>query len=98
RRPDPRRTRHRVPVGAETRTGQRRMRPGEPLILWDWTFDHLPDIGQRLIQHLGLTSIAVGIGFVLAFILSPAIRQAPVLYSPVSWVAGVFYSIPSLAL
>ncbi len=74
------------------------MRPGEPLILWDWTFDHLPDIGQRLVQHLELTSIAVGIGFVLAFVLSLAIRQAPLLYSPVTWVAGVLYSIPSLAL
>jgi osmoprotectant transport system permease protein len=74
------------------------MRPGEPLILWDWTFDHLPDIWQRLIQHLELTSIAVGVGFVLAFILSLAIRQVPLLYSPVTWVAGVLYSIPSLAL
>src|SRR5579859_3073127 len=74
------------------------MRPGEPLILWDWTFDHLPDIGQRLLQHLELTGIAVGIGFVLAFLLSLAIRQAPWLYSPVTWVAGVMYSIPSLAL
>jgi osmoprotectant transport system permease protein len=74
------------------------MRPGEPLILWDWTFDHLPDIGQRLVQHLELTSIAVGIGFVLAFLLSLLIRQVPLLYSPVTWVAGVLYSIPSLAL
>src|SRR5579859_3715507 len=74
------------------------MRPGEPLILWDWTFDHLPDIGQRLLQHLELTGIAVGIGFVLAFLLSLAIRQVPLLYSPVTWVAGVLYSIPSLAL
>lgn len=74
------------------------MRPGEPLILWDWTFDHLADIGQRLVQHLELTGIAVGVGFVLAFALSLAIRQAPPLYSPVTWVAGVLYSIPSLAL
>ena len=74
------------------------MRPGEPLILWDWTFDHLQDIGQRLLQHLELTGIAVGIGFVLAFLLSLAIRQVPWLYSPVTWVAGVMYSIPSLAL
>jgi osmoprotectant transport system permease protein len=74
------------------------VRPGEPLILWDWTFDHIPDIWLRLIQHLELTGIAVGIGFVLAFILSLAIRQAPWLYSPVTWVAGVMYSIPSLAL
>ncbi|MGI9146360.1 MAG: ABC transporter permease [Chloroflexota bacterium] len=74
------------------------MRPGEPLILWDWTFDHLPDIWQRLIQHLELTGIAVGIGFVFAFVLSLVIRQVPLLYSPVTWVAGVLYSIPSLAL
>jgi osmoprotectant transport system permease protein len=74
------------------------VRPGEPLILWDWTFDHLPDIGQRVLQHLELTAIAVGIGFVVAFALSLAIRQVPWLYSPVTWVTGVLYTIPSLAL
>jgi osmoprotectant transport system permease protein len=74
------------------------VRPGEPLILWDWTFSHLPDIGHRVQEHLILTSIALGIGFVLAFGLSLAIRQVPELYAPVTWVAGVLYSIPSLAL
>jgi osmoprotectant transport system permease protein len=74
------------------------MRPGEPLILWDWTFNHLPDIGHRVVEHLILTFIAVGVGFVIAFVLSLGIRQMPLLYSPVTWVAGVLYSIPSLAL
>jgi osmoprotectant transport system permease protein len=74
------------------------MRPGEPLILWDWTFNHLPDIGHRVVEHLILTGIAVGIGFVIAFILSLGIRELPILYAPVTWVAGVLYSIPSLAL
>jgi len=74
------------------------MRPGEPLILWDWTFNHLPDIGHRIQEHLILTGIAVGVGFVIAFVLSLAIRQLPLLYSPITWVAGVLYSIPSLAL
>jgi osmoprotectant transport system permease protein len=74
------------------------MRPGEPLILWDWTFNHLPDIGRRVQEHLILTGIAVGLGFVLAFALSLAIRRVPALYAPVTWVAGVMYSIPSLAL
>ncbi len=74
------------------------MRPGEPLILWDWTFNHLPDIAHRIEEHLILTGIAVGVGFVVAFILSLGIRQLPVLYSPVTWVTGVLYSIPSLAL
>jgi osmoprotectant transport system permease protein len=35
---------------------------------------------------------------VLAFLLSLVIRQIPALYSPVTWVAGVLYAIPSLAL
>lgn len=74
------------------------MRPGEPLILWDWTFNHIPDIWQRVIEHLELTAIAVVIGFVLALILSLGIRQVPALYGPVTWVAGVLYTIPSLAL
>jgi osmoprotectant transport system permease protein len=74
------------------------MRPGEPLILWDWTFNHLPDIGHRVQEHLILTGIAVGLGFVIAFVLSLGIRQLPFMYSPVTWVAGVLYSIPSLAL
>jgi osmoprotectant transport system permease protein len=74
------------------------VRAGEPLILWDWTFSHLPDIARRVEEHLILTGIAVGLGFVIAFVLSLVIRQIPFLYSPVTWVAGVLYSIPSLAL
>jgi osmoprotectant transport system permease protein len=74
------------------------VRAGEPLILWDWTFNHLPDIARRVQEHLILTGIAVGVGFLIAFVLSLAIRRLPVLYSPVTWVAGVMYSIPSLAL
>jgi osmoprotectant transport system permease protein len=74
------------------------VREGEPLILWDWTFSHIPDIWHRVLEHMELTAIAVGIGFVLAFLLSLVIRQIPALYSPVTWVAGVLYAIPSLAL
>jgi osmoprotectant transport system permease protein len=74
------------------------MRSGEPLILWDWAFNHLPDIWQRLQEHLMLTAIAVSIGFVIAFVLSLAVRQAPSLYSPVTWLTGILYTIPSLAL
>ena len=74
------------------------MRAGEPLILWDWTFNHVPDIWQRVLEHLELTAIAISVGFVLAFVLSLGIRQMPGLYAPVTWVAGVLYTIPSLAL
>lgn len=74
------------------------MRSGEPLILWDWTFNHLPEIWQRVQEHVLLTAIAVGVGFVIAFVLSLAIRWLPGLYAPVTWVTGVLYTIPSLAL
>jgi osmoprotectant transport system permease protein len=74
------------------------VRDGEPLILWDWTFSHIPDIWRRVLEHMELTGIAVGLGFVLAFGLSLVIRRIPGLYAPVTWVAGVLYAIPSLAL
>jgi osmoprotectant transport system permease protein len=74
------------------------MRSGEPLILWDWTFNHVPEIGQRVVEHLMLTGIAVSVGFVLAILLSLLVREAPRLYGPITWVTGVLYTIPSLAL
>jgi osmoprotectant transport system permease protein len=74
------------------------VRAGEPLILWGWTFDHLPDIWHRVLEHLVLTGIAVGVGFALAALLSIAIREWPVLYGPVTFAGGILYTIPSLAL
>jgi osmoprotectant transport system permease protein len=72
--------------------------PGEPLIRWDWIVLHLGDIALRIEQHLILTGIAVGVGFVLSLALGIwAARRAEV-YGPVTWVAGVLYTIPSLAL
>jgi len=74
------------------------MTPDEPLIRWDWVFSHLGDIWQRLVEHLTLAGLAVAIGLVISFALSLAIRRYPRLYDPVTWVTGVLYTIPSLAL
>jgi osmoprotectant transport system permease protein len=74
------------------------MRPGEPLILWDWVFSHVPDIRERLVEHIILTAIAVGVGLVLSFALSLLVLRVPRAYAPVTWVTGVLYTIPSLAL
>jgi osmoprotectant transport system permease protein len=74
------------------------VRAGEPLILPDWTLNHLGEIWQRVQEHLVLTGIAVVIGFAIALVLSLAIRQWPFLYSPITWATGVLYTIPSLAL
>jgi osmoprotectant transport system permease protein len=72
--------------------------PGEPLISWDWVASHLGDIAGRLGEHLLLTGLAIGIGFALSFLLSIRIVQQPRLYTPVTWITGVLYTIPSLAL
>ena len=74
------------------------MTAGEPLIRWDWLLSHVPEIFQRLGEHLLLTGIAVSVGFVLAFLLSLTSVRWPWTYSPVTWVSGVLYTVPSLAL
>lgn len=74
------------------------MTPGEPLIRWDWVLRHLGDFAGQLREHLILTLIAVGVGFVLAFALSLLILRLPRLYPPLLWATGVLYTIPSLAL
>ncbi len=74
------------------------MSPQEPLIRWDWVLGHLGDIQQRLVEHLVLAGIAVAVGFLISFLLSLAIRRYARLYDPITWVTGVLYTIPSLAL
>src|SRR5437867_193861 len=74
------------------------MTPGEPLMRWDWVLLHLGDIALRIEQHLILTGIAVGVGFALSLALGIWAARRPRVYAPVTWVAGVLYTIPSLAL
>jgi osmoprotectant transport system permease protein len=66
---------------------------------WDWAKAHWSDtLGPALVQHLVLTAIAVGIGFVLAFglaLLAHRLRQTE---HPIGVVAALLYTIPSLAL
>ena len=74
------------------------MTEGEPLIRWDWIGSHLDEIGGRLVQHVELTAIAVGVGSLIAFALSLLILRMPRLEGPVTWITGTLYTIPSLAL
>ena len=71
---------------------------GRPLVDWAWIGEHLDDIAFRTAQHLWLAAIAVGAGFVIAFALSLIVIRVPRLYGPVTGVAGVLYTIPSLAM
>ncbi|MGH2498664.1 MAG: ABC transporter permease [Candidatus Limnocylindria bacterium] len=74
------------------------MTPGEPLVRWDWVASHLPDIAQRLGEHVMLAGIAVGVGTLVSLAVGIYVARRPRLYAPVSWLAGVLYTIPSLAL
>jgi osmoprotectant transport system permease protein len=74
------------------------MTPGDPLIRWDWVANHLGDILGRFEQHVVLTTIAVSVGLAISFGLALLIRWQARLYGPVVWVAGMLYTIPSLAL
>jgi osmoprotectant transport system permease protein len=71
---------------------------GEPLVRWDWVAGHLDEIAQRLLEHVELAAIAVGVGFLIAFGLALLIVRRPRLESPITFVTGTLYTIPSLAL
>ena len=71
---------------------------GEAFIRWSWIADHADDIWSRTVEHVQLTGIAVGVGFAIALGLSIVALCLPRAYAPISWVTGVLYTIPSLAL
>ncbi|MQA99581.1 MAG: ABC transporter permease subunit [Actinobacteria bacterium] len=52
----------------------------------------------RLGEHLELTLIAVFLGFLIAFPISLFAYRHRRVYAPITWVAGILYTIPSLAL
>jgi len=70
----------------------------EPFIRWNWVWSHLDMIWSRTVQHLALTGIALGVGFLISIVLSMIALRYRRTYAPITWVTGVLYSIPSLAL
>lgn len=74
------------------------MTPDEPLVRWDWIASHVPDVAERIGEHVVLAGIAVGAGFMLAFALALVALWRPWLYAPIVWTTGTLYTIPSLGL
>ena len=68
------------------------------MIDWAWVADHLDELAFRTLQHLYLTAIAVVIGFAISFALGVWSIRRRAVYPPITAVAGVLYTIPSLAL
>jgi osmoprotectant transport system permease protein len=72
---------------------------GDSVFCWDWVRDHWGDtLEPKLIDHVELTLIAVGLGFVLAFALALLAHRVRALDNPIGITAALFYTIPSLAL
>ena len=69
-----------------------------PLVDWSWIGRHTDDIFSLLGQHVELTLIAVGLGFVISLVLSLLVVRWRPLYGFVTSIAGILYTIPSLAL
>jgi osmoprotectant transport system permease protein len=70
----------------------------DPWIRWDWVRDHTDVITERLVAHLELTGITLAIGLVIALPLGVACFRSRRVYPAVLGIAGVVYTIPSLAL
>ncbi|MBK5266027.1 MAG: ABC transporter permease [Acidimicrobiia bacterium] len=71
---------------------------GQPMVRWDWVVDHLDDIWAATKEHLVLTGIALGVGLILSVALSLLALRYRRTYTPITWITGILYTIPSLAL
>jgi osmoprotectant transport system permease protein len=68
------------------------------VIDWGWVVDHIPAIVGRIGQHLEFTAIALIVGFAISFGLAVASVRRRRVYPVVVGIAGILYTIPSLAL
>jgi osmoprotectant transport system permease protein len=70
-----------------------------PLVIdWAWLADHLGAIAGRTVQHLWLAAIAVAAGLAISFGLALWSVRRRRAHAPITALAGILYTIPSLAL
>jgi osmoprotectant transport system permease protein len=70
----------------------------DEIFRWSWVFDNLDEVAARSWEHVTLTVIAVGIGLAISFPVGVYCYRHRRAYGPVATVAGILYTIPSLAL
>jgi osmoprotectant transport system permease protein len=70
---------------------------GGTLVDWSWVSDHTTDIWQRVEEHLQLVGWSLLWGLVLALPLAVLAHRYRALRGPALSVAGILYTIPSLA-
>lgn len=65
---------------------------------WSWIASNVGAIAEAALDHLVLTVLAVGIGFAISFAFALLIHRDRRFYGPIGGLAGILYTIPSLAL
>jgi osmoprotectant transport system permease protein len=70
----------------------------DPWIRWDWVQSHTARITDALVQHVELTVIAVGVGFLIAVPVGLFAWRYRKGRGVVLSLTGALYTIPSLAL
>lgn len=70
----------------------------EPFVRWDWVGRNIDDLWVATQEHIILTAIAVGVGLLLSLGFAAIILRWRKTYLPITWITGILYTIPSLAL
>lgn len=65
---------------------------------WSWIGDHRDLIISQGWEHISLTALAVGIGMLISLPIAIFAHRHRRVYPPIVGVAGLLYTIPSLAL
>ena len=70
----------------------------KPPTLWEWVGDHIDLILRHTGEHIVYTVIAVTLGLVISIPLAILAYRRARLYPPITWITGLMYTIPSVAL
>lgn len=63
-----------------------------------WIARNLADVAGKSLEHIQLTLTAVFLGLAISFPLAVLAYRHSRAYPPITWVSGILYTIPSLAL
>jgi osmoprotectant transport system permease protein len=63
-----------------------------------WIVDHIDELAARTVQHVFLTAIAVGVGFLISLGLAIIAVRRRRSHGPILALTSILYTIPSLAL
>jgi len=72
--------------------------PPNPWFSWTWIDNHTDDLFTAAQEHVTITVLAVALALLVAFPLALVARRFRRTEGPILAVAGVLYTIPSLAL